>query len=180
MKSSTAIIALVTFVTIGYTVGFPSELTRPANYEVDVFPESRNFFQQLLINQIVNVLPVNLREKIDSTALLFGMVRHDFLLRCLKELQAFQTYSKIDFITAIQKTIKFVEAEVTSEQEEELKQIEDDGIKLATLLFENKLQAGELNNIYDLIVKVVRKQTDGQGLADELPKAIRDILAQHP
>ncbi|CAF0793745.1 unnamed protein product [Adineta ricciae] len=170
MKSSTtALLALFTVLAIGYT----------GAYQANDLVESRNFLQQLLINQIVNVLPVNIRDKIDSTALQFGMVRHEFLLRCLKELQAFQAYSKIDFITAIQKTVKFAEENITSEHEEELRALEDEGIQLATLLFENKLRAGDLNPIYDLLVKVVRKQIDGPTLVVELPRVVRQILASH-
>ena len=87
--------------------------------------------------------------------------------------------SIIDFITAIQKTVKFAEENITPEHEEELRELEDDGIQLATLLFENKLRAGDLNPIYDLLVKVVRKQINGPTLVVELPRVVRQILASH-
>jgi hypothetical protein len=97
----------------------------------------------------------------------------------LKELQAFQAYSKIDFITAIQKTIKFIEEELTEEQKREVEALGPQGIQLATLLFTNQLKAGEFNKFYDLLVKVVRKQAVGQTLVDELPIIITEILSLH-
>jgi len=97
----------------------------------------------------------------------------------LKELQAFQAYSKIDFITAIQKTIKFVEEQLTEEQKREVEALGPQGMELATLLLTNQLKAGELNKFYDLLVKVVRNQAVGQTLVDELPIVIAEILSLH-
>ncbi len=97
----------------------------------------------------------------------------------MKELQAFQAYSKIDFITAIQKTIKFVEEQLTEEQKREVEALGPQGMELATLLLTNQLKPGELNKFYDLLVKVVRNQAVGQTLVDELPIVIAEILSLH-
>ena len=97
----------------------------------------------------------------------------------MKELQAFQAYSKIDFITAVQKIIKFVDEEVTEEQKKELEALGPQGIQLGTLLFTNQLKSDELIKFYDLVVKVVRKQINGDTFADELPKLVQDVLSQH-
>ena len=134
---------------------------------------------QLLINQIINVLPVNTRDKINDAAATFNQTRNQFLLRCLKELQAFQEYSKIDFITAIQKTVKFVDDKLTDEQRDSLDVLEVPGIQLATLLFDNQLLPGELNKVYDLEVLVVRQKIDPQAFVDQLPILLEEILAQH-
>lgn len=107
------------------------------------------------------------------------MTRNDFLVRCLKELQAFQTYSKIDFITAIQKTTKFIEEKLNDEQREELENLESQGLQLAQLIFNNALAPGELNKLYDLEVKVVRQQIDAQSFVDQLPFVIQEILNRH-
>lgn len=107
------------------------------------------------------------------------MTRNQFLLRCLKELQAFQDYSKIDFITAIQKTVKFVDDKLTDEQRESLEALELPGIQLATLLFDNQLLPGQLNKVYDLEVLVVRQKIDPQAFVDQLPILLEEILAQH-
>lgn len=106
------------------------------------------------------------------------MKRSDFLLKCLKELQAFQTYSKIDFITAIQKTIKFIDTQLTDEQREGLENLETNGIEFAKLLFSNQLQAGQMNKLYDLLVKIVRQNINGTTFVLELPTLIDEILVQ--
>ncbi|CAF1362391.1 unnamed protein product [Adineta steineri] len=177
MKSLTiAITVVVAFIAVGVTVGYPSVTS---DSDVHELPETRNFLQNLLINQVLNVLPSNIRDQVDDAAAMFSHTRTEFLVRGIKELQAYQAYSKIDFISAIQKIVKFTETEVSREQEDELKGIEVEAIQLATLLFENKLQPGALNGLYDLITKIVRKTIDGQTLVDELPKVVKSILAQH-
>ena len=125
------------------------------------------------------MLPINLRDKINDAAASFGMTRNEFLLRCLKELQAFQSYSKIDFITAIQKTTKFIDDKLNDEQREELEDLAPQGLQLAQLLFNNALAPGELNRIYDLEVKVVRQQIDPQSFVDQLPLLVDEILNRH-
>ena len=122
---------------------------------------------------------MNAREGINDAAALFKMTRNEFLLRCLKELQAFQNHTKVDFITAIQKTIKFVEDRLSDEQQKQLEALEQPGIELATLLFANKLKPGQLTEGYALIVKVVRQQIDPQAFVDALPILVQDILSQH-
>ena len=122
---------------------------------------------------------MNAREGINDAAALFNLTRNQFLLRCLKELQAFQNYTRVDFITAIQKTIKFVEERLSDEQQKQLEALELPGIQLATLLFENKLKPGQLTPAYDLLVKVVRQQIDPQALVDTLTILVQNILSQH-
>lgn len=132
-----------------------------------------------MINQIVNVLPVNVREKINDAAETFGLTRNQFLLRCLKELQAFQNYSKIDFITAIQKTTKFIDEKLSDEQKETVDTLAPQGIQLAHLLFDNALLPGDLDKLYDLEVKIVRQQIDAQSFVDQLPILVEEILNRH-
>ncbi|CAF4511486.1 unnamed protein product, partial [Rotaria sp. Silwood2] len=166
------ITAFFALLAISFTAESPSVLTD------SVFADDTGRVQ-LLINQIVNILPPNIRGGIDDAAALFGMTRHEFLLRVLKELQAFQAYSKIDFITAIQKAIKFADNQVTEEQQESLESLEPQGVEFAKLLFSNQLQAGEMNGLYDLLVKIVRQQITGEELVDALPQAIDAVLLQH-
>lgn len=107
------------------------------------------------------------------------MTRNDFLIKCLKELQAFQTYSKIDFITAIQKVVKFMDEKVTPEQQEELQQYEAEGLQVAALILTNQIKPGQLNSFYDLIVKMVRQQINGEAMVNEVPNILQGILSQH-
>ncbi|CAF0873993.1 unnamed protein product [Rotaria sordida] len=180
MQSFTILITtLFALFAVGFTAEYRSVLIDSIVDNEVARPQSRNFFQQVLINQMVNVLPANIRNGIDDAAAIFGMVRHEFLLRCLKELQAFQAYSKIDFITAIQKAIKFGDEKLTREQEKSLESLEPQAIEFVKLLFSNQLQPGEMNGLYDLLVKIVRQQIDGQTLVDVLPPTINGILLQH-
>ncbi|CAF3066823.1 unnamed protein product [Rotaria socialis] len=179
MQSSIILItALVTFFAVGFAAEYPSILIDSAIYDDIALPQSRNVFQQFLINQLVNILPINIRDGINDAAALFGMTRNEFLLRCLKELQAFQAYSKIDFITAIQKTIKYVDEKLTDEQKETLESLEQQGIAIAKLLFSNQLQSDQKTNFYDLLVKVVRETIDGATFVIDLPKLVNEILLQ--
>ncbi|CAF3478705.1 unnamed protein product [Rotaria sp. Silwood1] len=173
MQSSTIIITtLFALFTVGFTAEYPSVLTNSILYDDTARV-------QVLINQVVNVLPPNIRNGIDDAAALVGMTRHAFLVRGLKELQAFQAYSKIDFITAIQKAVKFADEKLTPEQQESLESLELQGIEFAKLLFSNQLQPGEMNGLYDLLVKIVRQKITGEELVDELPQALNGILLQH-
>ncbi|CAF1326057.1 unnamed protein product, partial [Adineta steineri] len=109
MKSLTiAITVVVAFIAVGVTVGYPSVIS---DSDVHELPETRNFLQNLLINQVLNVLPSNIRDQVDDAAAMFSHTRTEFLVRGIKELQAYQAYSKIDFISAIQKIVKFTETE---------------------------------------------------------------------
>jgi urease gamma subunit len=107
------------------------------------------------------------------------MTRDDFLVRCLKELQAFQTYSKTDSITAIQKIVKFINERLTFDQQNELKTMESEGLQLIALMVTNQIKPGQLNKLYDLIVKIARHQIDGDAFMNEVPTILNEILVQH-
>jgi hypothetical protein len=107
------------------------------------------------------------------------MTRDDFLVRCLKELQAFQTYSNTDSITAIQKIVKFINERLTFDQQNELKTMESEGLQLIALMVTNQIKPGQLNKLYDLIVKIARHQIDGDAFMNEVPTILNEILVQH-
>ena len=133
---------------------------------------------KIAINQMVNVLPQHVRDGINDAAALFGMPRNDFLLRCLKELQAFEKYSKIDFVNGLQRIVKFIDEQLTREQQKELEKLEEKGIQVARLIFSNKLQSGHLNGVYDIMAKIYRKQIDPETFVNVLPQIVDDILLQ--
>jgi hypothetical protein len=135
---------------------------------------------KVLINQLINLfVPKDAQAQINDIAALFGLQRNDFLLKSLKQLQALEKYAKIDLITLVKKAIKFSDERLLPEHVQQLEAMEDKGIQFGKLVFSNQIQPGQLNKIYDLIIKAVRLQIDGQTVVDQLPALVDEILLQN-
>jgi len=172
-----------TFVFFAALIGFVLVAGNPTDFNIDnqdAFPQPRNMFQQALINQLLNrFVPLDAQAEIIDVAAMFGLERNDFLLRSLKELQKLEKYAKLDLVNLLTKAIKFGETQITRDHQRQLEQLESKGIALGKLIFSNSLQANALNPVYDLVMKAVRNQINGQTVVDELPKLIDQILIQH-
>ena len=100
------------------------------------------------------------------------MTRDQFLLKCLEELQAFQDYSNINFVTAIQKTYTFIEENLSDEQLDLLENLQQPGLSLISLLMSNSFPKEQLKKFYDLEIKLLKEPMDSQSFFQQLSELI--------
>ncbi|CAF1263526.1 unnamed protein product [Didymodactylos carnosus] len=176
-----AVLSVVIVLMGVFVVNGNPTLTRPSNdIAVPQLRKSPNMFQQALINQLLNqFVPLDVQAEIKDVAAIFGFQRNDFLFECLQQLQKLEKYAKYNLVSLIKKAIKFAEEKLSREQQKQLEQLEQSGIELGKIIFSGRIKEEELNQLYDLVMKAVRDQIDGQGFTDQLPKLINGILQQH-